>query len=173
MKKILLMGLLFTVGSIYSCSNVPKGVVVVRFFEIEKFLGTWYEIAQLEAKYEKKSSNISVNYSLNEDGTIRVMSQGYNVENKEWMKKEGKATFYINKNIAMLEISYGGLFHTPYNVIALDEAYTYALVIGKNTHYLWLLSRKKTIPEEVKQVYLKMAKDLGCKTSDLVWVEHD
>ena len=53
MKKILLMGLLFTVGSIYSCSNVPKGVVVVRFFEIEKFLGTWYEIARLEAKYEK------------------------------------------------------------------------------------------------------------------------
>jgi apolipoprotein D and lipocalin family protein len=58
-------------------------------------------------------------------------------------------------------------------VIAIDRAYTYALVLGSNKEYLWFLSRKKIIPDSVKQEYLKKAQDYGCNIAQLVWVEQD
>lgn len=57
--------------------------------------------------------------------------------------------------------------------MAIDDAYRYALVAGKNTRYLWLLSRDKTMPEEVKAAFLKKAKAIGYDTDRLVWVKQD
>jgi apolipoprotein D and lipocalin family protein len=56
-------------------------------------------------------------------------------------------------------------------VIDLDDDYKYALVAGNNLKYLWLLSREKTIPETIKNRFLKKAEEIGYKTSDLIWVE--
>lgn len=156
-----------------ACSQVPKGAVVVSFFKIEKYLGKWYEIARLDFRYEKDLNNTTVEYSLNSDGTIKVKNQGYNYKKKKWVHFVGKAKFADTENIAMLKVSFFGPFFSNYNIIALDADYKYALIVGKNKNYLWILSRDKTIPEDVKQVYLKIAEDLDYNTSDLVWVEHD
>ena len=59
-----------------------------------------------------------------------------------------------------------------YNVIDLVD-YKYALVAGNNTDYLWILSRETTIPENIKQRFLKKSKDLGFKNEELIWVNHD
>jgi apolipoprotein D and lipocalin family protein len=77
------------------------------------------------------------------------------------------------QDVAMLKVSFFGPFYSGYNVIALDKEYKYALVTGKSLSYLWILSRETTIPDDVKQNYLKIAENLGYKTSSLVWVEHD
>jgi apolipoprotein D and lipocalin family protein len=58
-------------------------------------------------------------------------------------------------------------------IIAVDQAYKYALVAGNNLDYLWILSREKTIPEEIRHSYLQKAKELGYQTQDLVWTSHD
>jgi len=73
----------------------------------------------------------------------------------------------------MLKVSFFGPFYSGYNVIALDKDYKYALVSGQNLDYLWILSRTTTIPDDVKQQYLKLASDLGYKTENLIWVEHN
>jgi apolipoprotein D and lipocalin family protein len=73
----------------------------------------------------------------------------------------------------MLKVSFFGPFYAGYNVIALDNDYKYALVVGKNLNYLWILSREITIPEDVKQNFLKIAENAGYKTSELIWVEHE
>ena len=72
-----------------------------------------------------------------------------------------------------LKCRFSGLFYSGYNVIALDNDYNYALVAGKNLKYLWILSRKITIPEDVKQDFLKVAEAIGYNTTELIWVEHD
>jgi apolipoprotein D and lipocalin family protein len=59
-----------------------------------------------------------------------------------------------------------------YNVIDIDEDYKYALVVGNNTNYLWILSREKTIPDSYKERFLAKAKSLGFKTENLIWVKH-
>jgi len=75
--------------------------------------------------------------------------------------------------LAALEVSFFGPFYAAYNVIALDKDYQYALIAGSNLNYLWILSRTKTIPDEVRNEYLMIAKSAGYDVSKLIWVEHD
>jgi apolipoprotein D and lipocalin family protein len=156
-----------------SCATIPKGAMAVQPFDKEKYLGKWYEIARMDFRFERNLNNTTANYSVNNDGSIKVDNRGFNYKENQWKQAIGKAKFVGEQNIAMLKVSFFGPFYSGYNVIALDNEYKYALVAGKNLSYLWILSRETTIPDDVKQNYLKIAKNLGFETSSLVWVEHD
>jgi apolipoprotein D and lipocalin family protein len=156
-----------------SCSTIPKGVTAVKSFEKEKYLGKWYEIARMDFKFERNLNNTTANYSVNSNGSIKVENRGYNYKTMEWKQAVGKAKFVGEQNVGMLKVSFFGPFYSGYNVIAIDNDYKYALIAGKNLSYLWILSRETTIPQEVKQNYLNIAADLGYKTSELIWVEHN
>lgn len=158
---------------IFSCATLPKGAVAVSPFNKQKYLGKWYEIARLDFKFEKDMNNTTAEYSLNSNGTIKVYNRGYNVKKKKWKQAIGKAKFAGNENTAMLKVSFFGPFYSGYNVIALDDAYQYALVAGASLKYLWILSRKPSIPAEIKDKYLKLAESIGYKTGDLLWVQHN
>jgi apolipoprotein D and lipocalin family protein len=173
-KKITGISLLGVIGifTINSCSLIPPKAVAVSSFNKEKYLGKWYEIARMDFRFERNLNNTTANYSLNPDGSIKVDNRGYNFKTHEWKQAIGKAKFAGNENIARLKVSFFGPFYGGYNVIALDKDYKYALVAGKNLKYLWILSRETTIPERVKQSYLKIADELGYQTASLTWVEH-
>jgi apolipoprotein D and lipocalin family protein len=158
---------------LYSCTTIPKGAVAVKNFNKERYLGKWYEIARKDFKFERDLSNTTAEYSLNDNGTIKVDNQGYNTIKGAWKQAIGKAKFVGKENIAMLKVSFFGPFYAGYNVIAIDDEYKYALVVGKSTKYLWILSRETNIPVEIKDKYLKIANELGYDTTDLIWVEHD
>jgi len=91
----------------------------------------------------------------------------------KWKEAVGKAKFVKDQNVAMLKVSFFGPFWAGYNVIAIDKNYKYTLIAGNNLSYLWILSRETTIPEDIKQNYLTIAENLGFKTSELIWVEHN
>lgn len=173
-KKIyyIVMSALFAF-TLPSCASIPKGVTAVTPFHKEKYLGKWYEIARLDFKFERGLNNTTAQYSLNDDGTIRVVNRGYAYAKDEWNEAVGKAKFVGDDNVAKLKVSFFGPFYSGYNVIALDEEYRYALVAGKNLKYLWILSRDTTIPDDVKENYLRIAEEIGYNTSELIWVEHD
>jgi len=156
-----------------SRQTIPKGAIAVRPFNKEKYLGKWYEIARFDYRFEENLNNVTATYSLNDDGTIRVDNRGYDVEKNKWKESIGKAKPGGDPDEAKLKVSFFGPFYAPYNVIAIDDDYKYALVAGKNLDYLWLLSREKTMPENIKVDYIKKAQQLGYKTEKLVWVEHD
>lgn len=168
MKTMILPAFLF----LGSCATIPEGAVAVKPFNKEKYLGKWYEIARLDFKYERNMNNTTANYSLNSDGTIKVDNRGYNYVKNEWKQAIGKAKCAGDPNEAKLKVSFFGPFYSGYNVIALDDEYKYALVAGKNLKYLWILSRENSLPEDIKQKYLKIAHDLGYNTSALIWTEH-
>lgn len=172
-KLIYLVLTSMSMFGLFSCSSIPDGAVAVKSFDKEKYLGKWYEIARIDFKYEKGLNNTTAEYSLNEDGSIRVKNQGYDTLKGEWRQAIGKAKFVGDENTAMLKVSFFGPFYSGYNVIALDDEYKYALVAGKNLKYLWILSREVTIPENIKVQYLHIAKDIGYHTDELIWVEHD
>lgn len=173
-KKIINVVITFVVIAIcYSCSTIPENAAAVKPFYKEKYLGKWYEIARIDFKFEKNLDNTTAEYSLMEDGKIKVDNKGYNVKKEKWVQAIGKAKFVGDENVAMLKVSFFGPFYSGYNVIAIDENYKYALVAGKNEKYLWILSRETTIPENIKNDYLKVAENIGYNTSDLLWVKHD
>ncbi|MBK0368964.1 lipocalin family protein [Flavobacterium agrisoli] len=156
-----------------SCKKMPEKATAVQNFDKAKYLGKWYEIARLDYKWEKDMNNVTAEYSLNDNGTIKVDNKGYDVKKEKWEQSIGKAKFIEADNIGRLKVSFFGPFYSGYNVIAVDKDYKYALVAGESLKNLWILSRDTTIPENIKSDYLKKAQDIGYNTSDLIWVAHN
>ena len=159
--------------SLFSCKTIPDNVLAVRPFDKSRYLGRWYEIARFDFKFEKNLNNTTANYSINSDGSIKVVNRGYNTVSNEWKEAIGKAKFVDQDSIAKLKVSFFGPFYAGYNVIAIDSEYRYSLVCGNSMEYLWILSREKTIPEGIKAKYLDLAKSLGFETEKLLWIRHD
>lgn len=173
-NKILAIALFVGLITLFNaCSYIPENAKAVENFDADKYLGTWYEIARFDSRFEKDLDNVSAQYSLNEKGNVIVLNSGYNFKKEEWKKADGLAKFRGDKDVAALKVSFFGPFYGGYNVVALDENYQYALVAGNKLDYLWILSRTKTIPENVKADYLKIAEKIGYDTTNLVWVKHD
>ena len=125
------------------CSvKVPTNVTAVNDFDVNKYAGKWYEIARFDFKYEKNMSNVTAEYTLNDDGSIQVVNKGYNYEKNEWKTSKGKAKINNKENNGALKVSFFGPFYSGYNVVAMDPAYETALVFGESTDYLWILSRE-------------------------------
>lgn len=168
-----LVGTLALVFTFSACSSIPDKAEPVSNFDVEKYKGLWYEIARIDFKYEENMDNVTAQYSMNNDGSVKVLNSGYNYVKQEWEKAEGKAKFRGENNVGALKVSFFGPFYSGYNVIALDDEYQYAMVAGKNLDYLWILSRTKELPEDVKNNYLEKAKDIGYDINRLIWVRHD
>lgn len=166
----------FAVSCIFSlgaCAEVSNGAKAVSPFELNKYLGKWYEIARFDMRFERNLINVTATYSMNENGTVKVLNAGLDTVKNVWKQAIGKAKFAGDKNEARLKVSFFGPFYAPYNVIALDDEYTYALVVGNDFKYMWFLSREKTMPEEIKQQLLKQARDLGFDVNKLIWVKQE
>lgn len=172
-KLIHILYIVAMMAGLLGCATIPKGAVAVKPFDKNKYLGKWYEIARIDFKYERGLNNTTAEYSLNDNGTIKVVNKGYNPQKGEWKKAVGKAKFVGDPNVAMLKVSFFGPFYGGYNVIAIDDQYKYALVAGESLKYLWILSRETSIPEDVKANYLKIARSVGFNTDKLIWVTHD
>ena len=142
-------------------------------FDVNRYLGDWYEIARLDNSFEKGLEQTKANYKLRPDGGIDVTNSGYDPQKKKWKESRGKAYFVGSSNIASLKVSFFGTVYGGYNIIALDENYRYALVCGPNFDYLWILSRTKVLNDTVKQSLVNQAKQLGFATDKLIWVKHN
>jgi Bacterial lipocalin len=150
---------------------LPGGARAVQQLDKAKYLGKWHEIARMDFVFEKGLINTSAEYSLTEKGTIRVVNRGFDPKHNKWKKAEGTARFRSGKENGELEVSFFWPFYAEYNVIAIDSDYRYALVVGKSVKYMWILSREQTIPDEIKNEYVSMARSIGINTEKLVWVE--
>ncbi len=175
-KKILVTAGAVGIGSIaYMLLKNKKqndDITVVTPFDVNRYLGRWYEIARLDFHWEKNLNRTTAHYSLNKNGTVKVVNQGWNYAKQEWQIAEGKAKIR-NKNTGALKVSFWGPFYDEYNVVEIAGDYQYALVFGKNTDYMWILSREKTIPDTVKQYFVLKAQSFGYDTDKLVWPEHE
>jgi apolipoprotein D and lipocalin family protein len=152
---------------------IPDGATAVSPFDVKKYLGTWYEIARMDYRFERRLSNVSATYTVKGNGDIKVDNKGYSAEKQAWRESIGKAKFVKNANQGRLKVSFYGPFYAGYNIIDLDEQYKYALVAGNNLNYLWILSRKTTIPAKIKERFLAKAKELGYDTEALIWTKHN
>lgn len=155
------------------CATMPRGASVVTGFDKARYLGTWYEIARYDFAFERNLDNTTAEYRLLDNGYIDVTNRGHDYVRDAWKVARGKARFRGPDTVAALEVSFFGPFYGAYIVIALDKDYRYALVAGNSTKYLWILSRTKTIPEEIRARYLALAESLGYDTRKLIWVRHD
>ena len=134
--RVIMMCMLTNVSS---CSvTLPKNVEAVKNFELERYLGKWYEIARLDHSFERGMTDVTAQYSMREDGGVRVINTGYHVEQERWKEAEGRAYFVEDEKTGFLKVSFFGPFYGAYVIFRLDSVnYQYALVSGPNEEYLW------------------------------------
>ncbi len=156
-----------------SCTGMPDKIKPVQPFELQRYLGTWYEIARLDHSFERGLSHVTANYSMREDGGVKVINRGYSEENKKWESAEGKAYFVDKTDIAHLKVSFFGPFYGSYVVFELEkENYHYALISGPDKDYFWILARQPQIDPALLQSLIEKAKSLGFATDKLIMVNH-
>ena len=156
-----------------ACTGMPEKVTPVKDFELNRYLGTWYEVARLDHSFERGLEQITATYSLREDGGVKVVNKGFDTEKNEWREAVGKAYFVGEEDIGHLKVSFFGPFYGSYIVFDLDkENYQYAMISGPDTDYLWLLARTPKVSEELLEKFKKLASEKGFDTTQLIFVDH-
>lgn len=157
-----------------ACTGTPEGVEPVSGFKLDNYLGKWYEIARLDHSFERGLTAVTADYSLRDDGHVKVINRGYNQEENQWEEAEGKAKFVKDTDIAQLKVSFFGPFYGSYIVFGLDKRdYQYAFVAGPNHSYLWLLARTPQVDDEIVDRFINAASQRGFNTDKLIFVEQD
>lgn len=152
---------------------IPDGITAVEDFDLERYLGQWYEIARLNHSFEEGLSNVTARYEPRDDGGVRVTNTGYSAADEAWDTAEGKAFFVGEETTAHLKVSFFGPFYGSYIVFELDKSdYQYAFVAGPSKEYLWLLARTPQISDELTHKFVTTAKELGFDTDQLIFVDH-
>ena len=170
--RSVILALILTL-TLAACSTAPPdGVRPVTSFDIDRYLGRWYEIARLDHSFERGMSDVSATYQLQDDGSVKVINRGYDTQRQAWKEAIGRALFIGDSGTASLKVSFFGPFYGGYHVIALDQQdYRWALVSGPDRDYLWILARDKTLPADIREQLVSQARRLGFATDQLIWVE--
>jgi apolipoprotein D and lipocalin family protein len=164
--------LLFSAYLMAGCTALPHGIQPVENFDLERYLGKWYEIARLDHRFEHGLSKVSATYSKRSDGGIDVLNRGFNSKRGEWKEAKGRAYFLDEPDVARLKVTFFWPFYGGYNVIELDHKnYSYALVCGPSKKYLWILSRTKKLDPATMEDLIGKAEKLDFDINGLIFVE--
>ncbi|MGN1055549.1 MAG: lipocalin family protein [Comamonas sp.] len=162
-------------AAVYASRNprIPEGVHPVEGFELNRYLGKWYELARIDHSFEKGLQRTQAEYSLLPNGAVQVINRGFDPKRGEWKVSHGKAKPTIAPDVAALKVSFFGPFYSGYNVVALDDDYQWAMVIGSKLDYFWILSRKPSLPDGVEDRLMHQARRIGVDTQKVLWVHQD
>ena len=156
------------------CTGIPNGVKAIDGFEINRYLGTWNEVARLDHRFERGLTKISATYTLRPDGGVKVINKGWNQADGKWEQAEGKAYFVGQPDNGRLKVSFFGPFYGGYNIIELDKKdYAYSMVTGPDRSYFWILSRTPQLPKKTLEALIKNAKQLGFATDKFIFADQD
>jgi len=169
----LALGLIASAALLAGCVGVPQGIEPVRGFDLDRYLGKWYEIARLDHSFERGMTRVTAEYSLRDDGGVRVVNRGFDATEGAWDEAVGKAYFVADEDQGYLKVSFFGPFYGAYVVFELDPDYRYAFISGPDRSYLWLLARTPDLPETVRQRFVERATELGFDLGELIWVTQD
>jgi apolipoprotein D and lipocalin family protein len=157
---------------LFSCTST-KYLKTVEKVDINKYMGTWYEIARYDHSFEKGLKCVSANYTLRDDGRVTVLNKGVKENSNEIKSAKGIAKIPDMNFPGILKVSFFRPFWGNYYIIELDEGYKWVLVGEPSRNYLWVLSREKTMSEETYSELLKIAAENGFDISRLMKVKQD
>lgn len=174
MKKTLLFAsaLLFASSLLLGCVGKPDNITPVAQLDTASYLGKWYEIARLDHSFEKGLSKVSAEYSLRDDGGLKVVNRGYLASDGKWKEALGKAYFVGAPDQGHLKVSFFGPFYGSYVIFELDPQ-RYSLVSGPDKSYFWLLSRTPALDQPTQKRLIAKAQQLGFDTSKLIYPQQD
>ena len=150
-----------------ACDATEIDNSTVKSVDLNRYLGSWYEIAKYDHVFERGLDYAMANYTLRDDGKIDVLNTGI----KDGRAKDAKGIAKTTNIPGLLKVSFFGPFYSDYRIMMLDTNYQYVLVGGSNDKYLWILSRTPQLDDATKTLILAEANRRGYDTSKLIWVK--
>lgn len=150
-----------------SCSSFPEtNNKVVKNFDIDKYMGRWYEIARLDHPFERGCDYAAADYSMRDDGKVKIVNSCL----KDGKKDQAQGIAYqLKEGEGHFKVSFFRPFYGNYKIIYLDQDYKIALIDGGNTGYFWILARDKKVSKSKLAELLNIAKQAGFDTSKLIY----
>jgi lipocalin len=178
MKKISIL-LLSTFSIMASCAGGDKmsskngiDTTTITSLDLQRYQGTWYEIARYDHSFERGLQGCSATYSLREDGMIKVVNAGYSKSlDGKYKESVGKARQPDPTQPGRLEVSFFWNFWGDYYILELDKEYRYVLIGSSSPKYLWILSRTPHMNQSDLDFIKARAEERGYDLSKLIWVE--
>jgi apolipoprotein D and lipocalin family protein len=166
MIRVLFLGLAFVLFT--GCSKSYPPLPTVEKVDIQKYKGTWYEIARYDHYFEEGCKNVTATYIPRDDEYIDVINRCTMIEDNE--KKEANGIAYAtDESFSKLKVSFFRPFYGDYWILDLADDYSYALVGTPSHEYLWILSRTKKIDQKIKDTILSKLPELGFDRSKFIW----
>ena len=157
--------------TLFSCGG--ESLSTVSELDLNRYMGTWYEIARFPHSFEKDLQCVSATYSLREDGKVTVYNRGYSTKKKVFKDITGKAFVPDPSKPGEIKVSFFGPFAGDYFVMDIDTSYSTVLVGSPSRNYLWLLARDTTMETQRYNALLAKATELGFDVSRLEKVAHN
>ena len=155
-----------------ACTGLPEGITPVSHFQLDRYLGKWYEIARLDHSFERGLIKVYTTYQLGPDGTIIVTNRGFDPIKNRWNEAIGKASAVGSPEIGHLKVTFFWPFYSSYVVSYLDPNYQYAVVTGPTLSYTWILARTPRIPNEVKNGLIQHLESIGISKHALIFSDN-
>lgn len=170
MQKIRLL-LIICVLIICSCTQTQSKMIdktTVKELDLNRYLGTWYEIARFPHSFEKNLVGVTATYRLRDDGKIEVVNQGYkNTLDGERSKAVGKAKIPDKNEPGKLKVSFFWIFYADYFVLELDKNYQYVMIGSFSDKYFWILCRTPQMDSKIYDMLVENARKRGYDLSKL------
>lgn len=173
MKKshlLLIFVLIFSFCGIQTQSKMIDKTTV-KELDINRYMGTWYEVARFPHSFEKNLVGVTATYSLRDNGKIRVVNEGYKktLDGKR-SSAEGKAKIPNKKEPGKLKVAFFWNFYGDYYVLELDKDYQWAMIGSSSDKYFWILSRTPQMDPDTYNMLLENARKRGYKLEKLIKV---
>lgn len=160
--------------SLISCQTQRSMIdkTVVKELDLQRYLGRWYEIARYDHSFERGLVGVTANYSMRDDGKIKVVNGGYKGSlDGEFSEAIGKAKIPNTDIPSKLKVSFFWIFYGDYFVLELDKDYQWAVIGSSSDKYLWILSRTPKMDGKIYNLLLSKLKKRGYNISKLIKIE--
>ncbi|TVQ39039.1 MAG: lipocalin [Wenzhouxiangella sp.] len=162
-------------------SHAQEPLKLVDDVDLERYQGTWYEIALLPNRFQRRClANTRADYRLLEQGRVEVTNRCQRSDGS-WIEVVGEArragddlpaaaleVRFAPRWLAWLPMVWG-----EYRIIALDDDYQLAMVGTEDRRFLWILARQPDVAEDRLAKLLDLARAQGFETEKLSWTPHD
>ena len=158
LKRILYLCL---IALCLSATAYPSSLpLVAHNVDLERYMGTWYEIAAFPNFFQRGCHCSQAHYLL--DGqTVRILNQCYKGKQRQLKDARAKAWRAKGGRSSQLKVQFFWPFRADYWILYVSSNYQEAIVGSPNRRYLWFLSRNKQIPQKRYQYLLSVAKKRG------------
>jgi apolipoprotein D and lipocalin family protein len=176
MRLIVGFMLLLLLGACSSSAAPPSAPQTMQQVDLQRYQGTWYELARLPMFFQRHCAQSEAHYQLQPDGSVAVLNSCLSLSG-ERLQASGQAVPQQAGDSAKLWVRFDNWFSRlfpnltrgDYWVLYLDPNYQLALVGNPNRKFLWILSRTQQVSAQTREQLIKIARERGYDTDALIW----